>query len=199
MKSKIKISNDEITRLLDEEPASFEKYISPILNMANRFAHGTNAKIVGQMTELIQQFPGGSLSDWEQWYIENHPEAIENASRKIQQEIEALKIAIERIDEETILKWARDLIVIKTFIGLKFQDAILKKVSDILNTSYTIATTEQESHGIDGFIDDKPVSIKPESYKQMQALPEHIDHRMIHYKKAKGGIVVDYSDLLSFS
>ena len=195
--NKIKISNAEITRLLDEEPASFEKYIAPILNMANRFAHGTGAKTVGQMTELIQEFPGGSLSEWEQWYMESHPEAIENAAKKIQEKIEALKIAIERIDEQTIQKWARDLIVVKTYIGLKCQEAILKKVSEVLHTSYTIATTEQESHGIDGFIGDKPVSIKPESYKLMQALPEHIDHRMIYYKKAKNGIMVDYSDLMS--
>jgi hypothetical protein len=197
MKSKIKISNAEITRLLDEEPASFEKYIAPILNMANYYAHGTGAKIVGQMTELIQQFPGGALSEWEQWYIENHPEAIENASKKIHQMIEALKLAIERIDEPTIQKWVRDLVIVKSYIGLKCQEAILKKVSEILQTSYSTATTEQESRGIDGFIDDKPVSIKPESYKQKQALPEHIDQRMIYYKKAKGGIVVDYSELLS--
>ena len=39
--------------------------------------------VVGQMSDLIQEFKGNKIKDWEEWYIDKHPEAIPIAANKI--------------------------------------------------------------------------------------------------------------------
>ena len=85
------------------------------------------------------------------------------------------KAVINQIDSNMIKKWVKDLVIIKTFIGLKFQEAILNKTATIFNSSYKLSTREDESKGIDGYIGDTPVSIKPETYKSKKSLKEKIN------------------------
>ncbi len=35
-------------------------------------------KVVSQMSELIQEFEGKTLSEWEEWYLKKKPYAIKN-------------------------------------------------------------------------------------------------------------------------
>jgi len=69
MRRSIKIKNDEVVRLLGGKSYSFPKYTTQLINLANSNAGGTRPKIVGQMSELIQEFDGRCLDDWEQWYL----------------------------------------------------------------------------------------------------------------------------------
>jgi len=46
----------------------------------------------------------------------------------------------------------------------------------------------EEAKGIDGYIGDHPVSIKPQSYESKQMLPESIGAQIIYYDKVKDGI-----------
>ena len=57
---------------------------------------------------------------------------------------------------------------------------------------YRSSTPEEESEGIDGYIGEMPVSIKPITYKTKNMLPENIDVKMIYYEKVKDGIKVEY-------
>jgi len=104
--------------------------------------------------------------------------------------------AIEKIDDNLIEEWVKDLLIIKTFIGLKFQEAILKKVSQILSEDYKLATPSDEARGIDGYIGETPVSIKPDTYKVKRALNETIDVKFIYYKKSKDGISIDIEEVV---
>lgn len=191
----IKISNDEIRRYLNIEEAKFETYISPLINLANTFAKGTIPSVVGQMTDLIQEFNGTTISDWEKWYLSRRPKAIQKATDKILRKIEEFKIIINKIERNTVEQWVKDLVISKTFLGLRIQEAILKKGAAIKGTDYRLATPEEESQGIDGYIGDVPVSIKPDTYKLKAALPEVIKIKMISYKKIKGGIEVDFTGM----
>jgi MjaI restriction endonuclease len=49
-------------------------------------------------------------------------------------------------------KWAKDLILTKTFVGLCFQESILIKVATLKGMSYRLSTPEEESTGIDGYV-----------------------------------------------
>jgi hypothetical protein len=109
--------------------------------------------------------------------------------------VDNLKVAISKIDKEMVAKWVEDLVIIKTFIGLRFQEAILKKGAEIKNTKYRLALPEDESKGIDGYIDSTPISIKPETYKLKKEHIEHIRSKIIYYEKTDDGVVVDYSAL----
>lgn len=192
---KIKISLEEIRKYLDIETPEFPKYVAPLINLANRYAQGTRPRIVGQMTELIQEFEGRTLTQWEDWYLKKNPEAIKNATEKILQKLKDLKNAINKIDSEIVEKWVKDLVIVKTFAGLRFPEAILKKGAEINKTNFRLAEREEESRGIDGYIGEIPVSIKPNTYKMKPELTEHIEVKIIYYKKIKDGLEVDYEQI----
>ena len=193
---KIKISNKELVKELVSEEKKFPKYTTQILNLANQNAQGTRPKVVGQLSELIKECPYNSYEKWKDWYLSKKPDAIDNATKRILKMVDQLREAINLIDEKLVKEWVEDLVLVKTFIGLKFQEAIFKKVASIMGKTYRLAKPEEEAKGIDGFIDDIPVSIKPSTYNYKKALPEKIEVKIIFYEKVKDGIVIDASQVL---
>jgi hypothetical protein len=84
------------------------------------------------------------------------------------------------------------LVLTKTYTGLRFQKSILKRIASIKRTSYRLANPEEESKGIDGFIGNIPISIKPITYNTKDMLPESIQAKIIYYEKKKDGITISY-------
>ena len=193
---KVKITIKEIRKYLDIETPEFLKYVAPLINLANQYAQGTRPKVVGQMSELIQEFEGKTLFEWEEWYLKKKPNAVKNATEKILQKLKELRNSLNKIDQKMVEQWVRDLVIVKTFAGLRFQEAILKKGAEIKETDYRLAESDEESKGIDGYIGDIPVSIKPYTYKVKSALKERIAVRIIYYRKIDNGIEVDYGEIL---
>ena len=193
---RIKLTNEQIRQALEIPFPSFPKYVTQLINLANQNAQGTRPRVVGQLTDLIQEFPGKTLSEWEQWYLQRYPNAINIAKEKIISMLENVKDAMRKIDENMVYEWARDLVIVQTFIGLQFQEAILKKGAEIKGVSYRLSEKAGESQGIDGYIGNVSVSIKPETYKTKKSLSEEIQAKMIYYKKVKNGIEVDYSEIV---
>jgi uncharacterized protein YukE len=191
---KLKIPNSEVQELLSGKTYSYPKYVTQIMNLANQNAQGTRAKIVGQMSDLIQEFEGTALSEWEKWYLESHPDAIDNATEKVYAMVTLFKDAILKIDKETVREWIEELVIVKTFSGLKFQEAILKKISIHFKKPYRLAKPDEESKGIDGFIGDMPISIKPITYKTKMGLNEEISVPIVFYDKKKSEIVIEFDE-----
>jgi len=189
---KIRISNEEVKQMLAGETKVFPKYTTQIMNLANQNSQGTRARVVGQMSDLIQEFSGSTMSEWEEWYLDSHPNAIDNATEKVYAMVSLFKDAIVAIDKNMVRDWVEDLVIIKTFAGLKFQEAILKKVSLYFRKNYRLADPSEESKGIDGYIDNKPVSIKPITYKTKLGLNESIEVPIIFYDKKKSQIVIEF-------
>lgn len=194
---KIKLTNEEIRKSLEIPTPSFPKYVSQIINLANQNAQGTRPRVVGQLTDLIQEFSGKTLDEWEQWYLQRYPEAIKTAKEKILSMLENLKDTMHKIDENMVYEWTRDLVIVQTFVGLQFQEAILKKAAEIKGVNYRLSEKTDESRGIDGYIGDIPISIKPDTYKTKRSLREDIAVKIIYYKKLKKGIEVDYSEIFA--
>jgi hypothetical protein len=195
--NKVKISFSQIKKYLGSSVEEFPKYSTQILNLANQDSQATRPKTVGQLSQLIQEFKGNKLEKWEEWYLKKYPKAIEMATKKLKDMVTNFKDSINKIDDKIIKKWVKDLVVVKTFIGLKFQEAILKKGAEIMKKNYRLSSPAEESKGIDGFIGDIPVSIKPETYKIKKGLSENIKLKIIYYEKLKDGIEVDYSEIIS--
>ncbi len=188
MEFKIKV--DEIRKLMEIENPEFPKYATQIMNLANQNAQATRPKVVGQMSELIKEFTGRTLKEWEEWYMERYPDSIDLATKKILQMIENFRDVINKIDENMIRQWIRDLVIVKTFIGLRFQEAILKKIVEKFNTHYRLSTPEEESRGIDGYIGSIPISLKPVTYRYKKMLAEKIEVDIIFYEKQKDGLKI---------
>jgi len=192
----IKIKNEELVKELIGEVKDFPLYTTQLINLANQNAQGTRPRVVGQLTELIQECPEKTYEGWKKWYLSKYPNAIENATGRINEMMNNLKNAIKSIDKSMIKKWVEDLVLEKTFVGLRFQEAILKKVASIKNTDYRLAEPKEESQGIDGFIGDMPVSIKPITYKTKDALREEIKAKIIFYNKTKSGLEINADNVL---
>lgn len=160
------------------------------MNLANQNSQATRPRNVGQMTDLIQECPGKSFAEWAAWYRERYPNAIDNATEKIILMIESFKDASVEIDRSMVKLWVEDLILGKTFTGLKFQAAILKKLSEEKRCDYRLAEPHEESQGIDGFVGNEAYSIKPNTYNTSPNLLESIDVKIIYYDKKRNGDVV---------
>jgi len=136
---KIKLTNEAIRKSLEISKPEFPKYVRQIINLSNQNAQGTRPKVVGQLTDLIQEFTGRTLEEWEQWYLKRYPDAIKSAKEKILTMLENLKDTMNKIDEKMINEWVKDLVIVQTFIGLKFQEAILKKAAEIKGVEYKLS------------------------------------------------------------
>jgi len=190
------ISNEELAQELVGETKTFPKYTTQILNLCNQNAQGTRPSVVGQMSELVQECPYRTYKEWRQWYLSKKPNAIADATQRIKTMVGNLRNAIALIDDNMIKTWVEDLIIAKSFTGLHFQQAILSRVAKAKRTTFRTATPDEESKGIDGYIGQERVSIKPETYKSKLGLPESIRVPIIYYEKLKDGIRIDASSLL---
>lgn len=190
----VKIKNEQIASLSNAPTYSFPKYATQIINLANSDAQGTRPKVVGQMSELIKEFKGSSLSEWVEWYNSKQPDAIKNATDKIYSMFLEMKDAAGKIDRQMVENWVKDLVYTKTYVGLKFQEAIVSYIGNSLGLPYQLASVNQKALGIDGIIGSKPVSIKPITYKvQSNRLSETIEVPIVYYEKKKDGIVIEYN------
>ncbi len=122
------------------------------------------------------------------------PDAFKKATDKIYAQVQNLRDAISLIDRKMVENWVEDLIVAKTFNGMYIQKAILASLAERKNTTYRLATPEEESVGIDEYVGDIPYSVKPDTYKTMGRLSEAIDVKMIYYTKTKVGLTVEIED-----
>jgi hypothetical protein len=193
---KIKLTTNEIQDCLNIEKLELPKYAGLFLNFANRYSQGTRPRVVGQLSELIKEVEGKTLSEWEEWYMKEKPDAMKMATEKILGMLNNFKSSLEKIDKTVVEQWVRDLVIVKTFVGMRFQEAILMKGAEIKGSGYSLSSPEEESQGIDGYIGDIAVSIKPHTYKTMEPLSEGIGAKIIYYEKIDGGIEVDYSEIM---
>lgn len=190
--------DEEIQELNGCESIKFPKYTSQLINWANQNAQGTRPKVVGQLSDLFPEYQEQteriSLDSWAAWYYSKHPDAIDKAAMRIYEQVENLKSAIGLIDYDMVKAWVRDLVIDKTYNGLYVQQVILSTLAKRLNKNWRLAVPAEESVGIDGFVDDTPYSIKPDSYKTMERLSERIEVKMIFYTKTKTGLTIEVED-----
>lgn len=110
--------------------------------------------------------------------------------------LEQIHDAMDKIDRETVLRWVTELVLEKTYAGLRVERAILEEAAHCLGRTLQLSSPEEESRGIDGYLDELPVSVKPNTYKAMGTIGETIDARMIYYEKKSNGTIVAHLDEL---
>lgn len=192
---KYNINNDLIKDYNNTEDYDFPKYTSQLINWANQNAQGTRPRQVGQLSELFPEFTltekNITIENWRKWYVDKYPDAINNAAKRIYAQLQNLQEAIQLIDLEMVEHWVDDLVINKTFNGMYVQKAILAFLADKTGQDYRLATPEEEAKGIDGYVGETAYSIKPDTYKTMDRLPEVINVKMIYYTKKKTGLTIE--------
>ena len=192
MLKKIKMKNSEVEQLSNASQYAFPKYATQIINLLNSNAQGTRPFVVGQMSELIQEFDGKSLEEWVVWYNERQPDAVHNATEKIYGMYLLMREAFNSITKEMVEAWVKDLVYNKTYCGLKFQSAIIAFLANKVGKSWRLANIEEDAKGIDGFIGETPIQIKSSTYKIEGRLSETIEVPIVYYDKKKDGINIEY-------
>jgi hypothetical protein len=193
---KVKISNSDIEKLSNASQYPFPKYATQIINLLNSNAQGTRPAVVGQMSELIQEFDGKTLEEWIEWYSSKQPDAVTKATDKIFNMYQLMSEAFAAIDRPMIEAWVKDLVYNKTYCGLKFQSAIIAFLAGQYNKDWRLANVEEEARGIDGFVGDTPVQIKSSTYKLEARLGENIEIPIVYYDKKKDGISIEFDPSL---
>ena len=192
------LKNESIESYNESDATGFPKYTSQLINWANQNAQGTRPVVVGQMSELFPEFMTSgndiTIENWRDWYTKKYPEAFDKATDKIYAQVQNLREAIQLIDREMVEKWVEDLVIYKTFNGLYVQKAILASLAERKRTTYRLATPDEESLGIDGYVGDVPYSVKPDTYKTMNRLSETINVKMIYYTKKKTGLTIEVEE-----
>lgn len=195
---KFVIKKEELSVLNGIETPEFPKYTSQLINWANQNAQGTRPRVVGQLSDLFpeyeQECDAVSIDGWREWYLKHYPDAIKTATDKIFSQVENLKVAIQLIDKAMVEKWVNDLVISKTYNGLYVQEAILSKLAEKLGVDYRLATADEESQGIDGYVGNTAYSVKPDSYKTMNRLSETISVKMIFYTKKDSGLTIEVEE-----
>ena len=116
------------------------------------------------------------------------PSPVLFAAQRMQWQCAQLLICAN-VNRDDVKNWTKDLTIDKTFSGLQLQLDILEMVSE--TGEFRLSTPDEESQGIDGYVDGEPVSIKPNTYKKtIQSGKESIPYRIIFYKNTKRGLVV---------
>ncbi len=192
------LKHESIEKINETEKTIFPKYTSQLINLANQNAQGTRPNVIGQLSELFPEFlcsdEEKNLQGWSEWYKHRYPLAIENATKKIYNQIVNLQNAIAMINEPMVRQWVEDLVMCKTFNGLYIQKAILASLSEMKGEAFRLATPDEEARGIDGYVGHTAYSVKPSTYKTMGRLSECIDMKMIYYTKKKTGFEIEVEE-----
>lgn len=192
------IKRNDMEELLNIKSKDFDKYVPQLINLANQISQATRPNNIGNISEMFKEFKrknkNGKLDDWEKYYRSKQKDSIEVATKKISNYINKLSESLNSIDETVVKDWVEDLIFEKTYSGLNIQEIIIKKIAQMNNATYRLSNRKEEAKGIDGYINEKPVSIKPTSY-DIKHLQEDIDVKIIRYKKKNNKLIIYYNDL----
>ena len=173
------------------------KYVRTSINNINGFKQSTRAKNVGQLSDMVQDYDNNrtkprSVEGWKEYYEEKRPGCIDVAANTNWEGIQELIENLKKLTKEQVREWTEDLVIDNTYSGLlKNQQKVLEMVS--VDGDFRVATPEEESKGIDGFVNGEFVSVKPVTYKQtINSKKENINVPIIYYKKGnnKGDIEI---------
>ena len=122
---KIKLTPKTLQTWVMGDCPSYAKYVSPFINMANRYSQATRPKRVGQLTELIRECRPNDCDAWRAWYLHRKPDSIDSAVGMVVAKLELIKEALSGIDEPTVRCWIKELMFEKTYVGLRLERAVL--------------------------------------------------------------------------
>ena len=192
-----KIIRRKHTSIVARDSVKFPTYCSPLLNLANQYGRGTRPNVVGQLSEVIRDVRPATVDEWREKYYAQHPEAKQAAAIKIEHAIENLRKALDKIDHTMVEQWVDDLLITKTFTGFSHERVVLEALSQRMMGTYRPSTKEDESRGIDGWVEVGtvfvPVQIKPESYRKCPRLPGRFPCPVVYYSvhKSDGSLDID--------
>jgi len=143
------------------------KYSTQMLNVGNGNCKGTDKKIVGSAKELWLEMRGqnivGTFENWVEFY--NSTEYSKNTpaqGKKLYEMMQKMAAALEAITPDMCEDYIRELVENKTHMGMAGEEMAIQAVGQYYGLEVRFSTAEEETQGIDGWIGDIPVQVKPD-------------------------------------
>lgn len=193
----IRIPGQEREERVRGQVSDFPKYTEPLMNLANRYAQSTREPVVGNMTELLEEFqknnPQGGYDEWRQFYLENHDgeERIEEATEKMLEMVSNFREALEEIDEEIAREYISELVLYRTYLGEDVKKVIFEKLGEV----YAKDTKTTPLQSFDGYVGDVRVALVSEKYQSKEIPGEGVVPVYFKENKRDRSIDVDASEL----
>ena len=174
----IKLTAKNYNNSIAPHRREWPKYSTQLLNIATQNCQALRAKFVGSMKEtwleMKKQNLAGTLDTWTDYYNSTHgTDGLVEASKKTFVMIKAM--GITRIEEAMCLDYIKEVVYNKTHMGMGGEETAVQVVADYYKLPYRWSTAEEESRGIDAWIDDKPVQVKPEGSAFKGHVHNHAD------------------------
>jgi hypothetical protein len=146
-------------------------YSTQILNIAGQNSRCFDAKKVGSMKESWLEFvktgQPDTLENWENFQrAKIGEESLQWSADKLFDMVHN-KMQILWITKEMCRDYIEEVIFNKTHFGMGGESAAIQAASKYFNLPFRFSNAEEESQGIDGWIGEYPVQVKPEdTYKK---------------------------------
>lgn len=154
------------------------KYSTQLLNIANQNCKGTDIKLIGSMKELWLEMRGqgirGTLSNWKKFYLSKKgKKVLKQSSEKVYDMLKKMKI--HWIDEEMCHDYIKEMVFNKTHMGMAGEEMAVEAVAKYFKMKYHFSNAQEEAQGIDAWIGNVPVQVKPHDSVKKHHVRNHAD------------------------
>ena len=141
------------------------KYSTQLLNLAGQNSQCFAAKRVGSMKELWLEFVAtevpDTLENWEAFYVDRMgTDVLDEATVRLYGMVS--KMGLSNIDEKMCADYVREVVYNKTHFGYGGEAMAIAVTAEYFDLPYRFSNAEEESQGIDGWIGEYPVQVKPQ-------------------------------------
>jgi hypothetical protein len=163
----IKLTAKHFDSLVKRHRCNFPLNTRPILNIATQNSKATWPKVVGSVKEFFTEFhalnQGKSVDDWEKFYYESKDglNKIQAATDKLFAYLNKMPLDHNVFTRNVAEDYILDLVINKTHYGMSGEYYAVLAAAKHFELDYRFSTAEEETQGIDAWIGNKPVQVKP--------------------------------------
>ena len=125
----------------------------------------SSKRCVGDMTKIVSSSKSKTIEEFRNEYLNSEYGYKFIKSRENYVDfINSRHMDNRYYTNEFIREYFERKVINESFVGIKNQNLICDYLAKKFNTTWKIATTVEDSNGIDAYIGDKPIQVKPISY-----------------------------------
>lgn len=162
----IKLAKSRYHEVFQRRRRVWPKYSTQLLNIAAQNAKAFDKNHLGAVVNAFQKMresgKPGTLSNWESYYNENFgEERILTAGKKIHDKL--IQMQIHWISLDMCIDYAKEVTYNKTHMGSAGQEMAVEVAAKYFEKEFRWPTIHEDTAlGIDAWIGDIPVQVKPQ-------------------------------------
>ncbi|AHG00838.1 hypothetical protein HALLA_09690 [Halostagnicola larsenii XH-48] len=121
---------------------------------------------------------------------------VQRSAKKTYEMVENMREAIDLITYDMVEQWVEDLILYKSYMGFDAREVILPKLGRELQMGSRLASPEEMSEGISGYLGDQPICLRSLKHDKGPAMYEDAGVPVVYYEETNsGGYRVEMKEL----